>query len=113
MKRLTVAIVSLIVLMCGVANAEVFNVNLLADSIYKAEGGSKTSHPYGILQHYKKTTPRQACINTIKHALRDWSGKGDFISFLGNRYCPVGAKNDPTSLNKNWIGNVKRFYYGG
>jgi hypothetical protein len=102
-------IVSLIV-MCGVASAEVIDVNKLADAIYKAEGGSKTSHPYGILKHYKKTTPRQACINTIKHALRDWDGSGDFISFLGNRYCPVGASNDPTGLNKNWIGNVSKLY---
>jgi len=109
MKRLMLVIVSLIV-MCGVASAEVIDVNKLADAIYKAEGGSKTSHPYGILKHYKKTTPRQACINTIKHALRDWDGSGDFISFLGNRYCPVGASNDPTGLNKNWIGNVSKLY---
>jgi hypothetical protein len=109
MKRLVLVIVSLLVLV-GVASAEVIDVNKLADAIYKAEGGSKTSHPYGILQHYKTTTPRQACINTINHALRDWDGKGDFIRFLGNRYCPVGAANDPTGLNKNWIGNVNYFY---
>ncbi len=80
----------------------------LADSIYIAEGGSKTSHPYGILKKYKNTTPRQACLNTIAHARRDWNGQGDFIEFLGSRYAPVGAKNDPTNLNKNWIKNVKR-----
>jgi len=95
--------------MCAGARAEV-NVEKLADAIYKAEGGSKTSHPYGILKKYKTTTPRQACINTINHALRDWDGRGDFIIFLGNRYCPVGAENDPTGLNKNWIGNVRYFY---
>jgi hypothetical protein len=86
------------------------NIEKLATAIYWAEGGPKTRHPYGILAKYKSTTPRQACINTIKHALRDWSGKGDFIAFLGRRYCPVGAKNDPTGLNKNWIKNVTRLY---
>lgn len=85
----------------------------IADAIYLAEGGSKTNHPYGILAKYKHTTPRQACINTIKHARRDWDGQGDFITFLGNRYCPVGAKNDPQGLNKNWIKNVKYFLNKG
>lgn len=79
----------------------------IANAIYFAEGGAKTRHPYGILAHYKNTTPRQACLNTIAHARRDFKG-GDFITFLGNRYCPIGAKNDPTGLNKNWVKNVKR-----
>ena len=80
----------------------------IANAIYKAEGGAKTSHPYGILAHYKHTSPRQACLNTIAHARRDFQG-GDFISFLGARYCPVGASNDPRGLNKNWVRNVKYF----
>jgi hypothetical protein len=82
---------------------------VIANAIYKAEGGAKTNHPYGILKTYIHTPPRQACINTIDHAKRDWDGKGDFIEFLGSRYCPVGAKNDPTGLNKNWVKNVKWF----
>jgi hypothetical protein len=80
----------------------------IANAIYKAEGGAKTSHPYGILAHYKHTSPRQACLNTIAHARRDYKGK-DLISFLGSRYCPVGARNDPQGLNVNWIKNVKYF----
>lgn len=90
-----------------------YSVDEIADAIYLAEGGAKTSHPYGILKKYKTTTPRQACINTINHALRDWDGQGDFIQFLGNRYCPVGAENDPTGLNKNWVGNVTYFLQRG
>ena len=75
------------------------------------KGGNKTKYPYGILKKYKKTTPRQACINTIKHALKDYKGKEEgFIEFLWARYCPIGAKNDPKGLNKNWIKNVKFFY---
>jgi hypothetical protein len=89
----------------------VYSDNQIADAIFKAEN-SKT-HPYGILAHYKNTSPRQACLNTIAHAKRDWNGKGDFIVFLGSRYCPVGAKNDPTGLNKNWVRNVNRFLERG
>lgn len=102
---------AVILLFVGLANAsEPINIEALANAIYKAEGGAKTSHPYGILAHYKHTTPRQACINTIKHALKDWDGKGDFISFLQKRYCPIGASNDPKGLNVNWYKNVTKFY---
>lgn len=92
------------------AKAEEVNIEALTNAIYKAEGGSKTKYPYGILTKYKHTTARQACVNTIKHALRDWNRKDDFIAFLGSRYCPIGAKNDLQGLNKHWIKNVKYFY---
>ena len=97
---------------CDVVFAQEYTNNQIADAIYLAEGGAKTSHPYGILAHYVHTSPRQACLNSIAHARRDWAGKGDFISFLGSRYCPVGAANDPRGLNKNWVKNVKYFLEG-
>lgn len=90
--------------------------NKLADAIFKAEG-VKSKHPYGILKRFKHTTPRQACLNTIQHAIVDFKGNSDdlkgFIKFLGSRYCPVGAKNDPRGLNKNWIRNTTKFYFNG
>jgi hypothetical protein len=97
-----------ILLSCQVAHAEQYSDDEIADAIYLAEGGTKTNHPYGILTKYKITTPRQACINTIRHAKKDWNGSGDFIAFLGSRYCPVGCDND-NGTNKNWIKNVKYF----
>lgn len=33
-----------------------------------------------------------------------------FITYLGGKYAPRGADNDPTDLNKNWINNVKKSY---
>jgi hypothetical protein len=89
-----------------IVKGENINYDKLADAIGKAENSK--SHPYGILQHYKHTTPRQACINTIKHAQKDWNGKGDFVEFLGSRYCPIGCKND-NGTNKFWVKNVKHF----
>jgi hypothetical protein len=100
----------LVVLWTCIANAQEINIEKLADAIYYAEGGAKTAHPYGILTHYKHTTPRQACINTIKHALKDYDGASSFIEFLGKRYCPIGAQNDPTGLNVNWVKNVTYLY---
>jgi hypothetical protein len=84
--------------------------NQIADAIYKAE--NSRTHPYGILKHYRTTTPRQACINTIRHAVKDWNKQGDFIVFLGSRYCPVNCDND-NGTNKYWVKNVKYFLLKG
>jgi hypothetical protein len=108
-KMKKMMIVFLLMLFAGSAWAAI-DPEKMCDAIYIAEGGAKTKYPYGILKKYKVTTPRQACINTVNHALRDWDGSGDFIVFLGSRYCPVGAANDPKGLNKNWVKNV-RYYY--
>lgn len=116
-SRVALGVSALIFMQCTLACASEFKlseayVNRLANAIYKAEGGAKTNHPYGILAKYKTTTPRQACINTIRSKHKEWialGSKGDFIDYLGSRYCPVGASNDPTGLNKNWIPNVRRF----
>ena len=93
--------------------------NALADAIYKAEGGSKTAHPYGILTKYKHTTPRQACINTCRTKYRAWEALGrkggvrGYLAYLGSKYAPIGAKNDPTGLNRHWVKNVSTLYKGG
>ena len=34
----------------------------------------------------------------------------DTIEKIGAKYCPVGAKNDPKGLNKNWVPNVTKYY---
>jgi hypothetical protein len=96
----------IVLLLLMTAQAYAYTDEQIADAIYIAEGGAKTRHPYGILKKYKTTTPRQACINTIKHARRDWNGEGDFIEFLGSRYCPVNCDND-NGTNQYWIRNVK------
>ena len=116
------AVVTLLLFMasCTLAHAnEPINVNKLANAIYIAEGGAKTKHPYGILAEYKTTTPRQACINTIKTNIRKWNKAGnvgdykEFIVFMGKTYCPIGAKNDPTGLNRHWVKNVTYHYERG
>ena len=54
---------------------------------------------------------RHIAENTIAHALWDFAindtqTERSFIMFLGNRWAPVGAKNDPGDLNRNWTSNV-------
>lgn len=91
------------------ANAE--NFEKLADAIYRAEG-IHSNHPYGILQKYKTTTPRQACLNTLSHKHRDWialGSHGDFLEYLQSKYAPLNCSNDPNHLNDNWLTNVRAF----
>lgn len=83
-------------------------------AIRYAENGGKGKE-YGILHPRVKPTYRSQagwCAATVQKNYDRWvkaGRKGEFIVFLGNRYCPVGAENDPNGLNKNWIKNV-RFY---
>lgn len=96
-------------LLATAAWGDTYTDEQIADAIYRAE--NSTSHPYGILQHYEHTTPRQACINTIKSAKRRYEKANlriDFIEYLGQTYCPVGCDND-NGTNKYWVRNVKFF----
>ena len=80
-----------------------------------AENGGK-GREYGILHPRVKPTYRSQagwCAATVQKNFDRWTKagkKGDFITFLGNRYCPVGAENDPTGLNKHWIKNVRKLF---
>ena len=81
-------------------------IDTLADTIYRVEGGTNTTHPYGILQHFHHTTPRQACINTIKTAMATYhcaTIDRHFVILLANVYCPPSCD---FVGNKNWKHNV-------
>jgi hypothetical protein len=75
-------------------------------AIYRVEGGTHTSHPYGVLTHYAHTSPHDACLNTVNHALRDYklhSIDRAFITFLSERYCPPSCDKQG---NANWKNNA-------
>jgi hypothetical protein len=51
---------------------------------------------------------RSAC-----HALSAYVSSNDaegFVAFWGAKWAPIGAKNDPTDLNRNWPLNVLRLW---
>jgi len=80
----------------------------IVDAIYRVEGGTNTHHPYGILRHFTTTTPRQACFNTVQHAMHDYKVHNidrTFIYFLADRYCPPSADKQG---NLNWKINMVR-----
>ena len=99
-----------VLLLCGSASAEVIDVNRLADAIGKAENSKK--YPYGIKSidtGGDEVKARKICINTIRNHIKRHNlhkcGK-DFITCLGDRYCPPSIH----SLNKNWVKNVNYYY---
>lgn len=89
-----------------------YSLNQWCHAIYLAEGGSHTRHPYGVLAHYRHTTPLEACQNTVRHKWHDYlkltvqtRQEVTFLNYLTNKYCPVGCDND-IGTNKNWSKNV-------
>lgn len=85
----------------------------LVEAIYHAEGGTKAVVPFGILSvrvsGYDEA--RRVCWNTVVNNHRRWieSGcPGDFIRFLGRRYCPPSVCQRG---HENWVRNVSFFYH--
>jgi hypothetical protein len=83
-------------------------------AIRYAENG-RAGREYGILHPRVKPTYRSQagwCAATVQKNYDRWvkaGSKGEYIKFLGARYCPVGADNDPHGLNKHWVKNVSKF----
>jgi hypothetical protein len=58
----------------------------------------------------------QVLDNSIYNNLVRWqeAGRpGKFVDFMQKRWAPIGAKNDPKNLNKNWAPNVREFLKKG
>lgn len=84
-----------------------YTLDQWADAIYKTENSH--NHPYGVLKHYKHTTARQACINSVKSSYKRWVKAGrqsDFIVWLGNTY-------SPPAINPNWVRLTRYFLIKG
>lgn len=110
-------IILFILLWPSVCQADDFEPVMVCNAIGKAECGrdmKSCEYYYGIRSvHYESfEEARHICHNTVKHAMKDWKAlgsRGDFIVFLGNRYCPTKGKLSKAEqrLNGNWIKNVK------
>lgn len=94
---------------------------LITLSISKHETGKWTSKAFknknnfggvmknGSLANYKtQDEGLDAFITLLKNY---YFGEGrTTIEQIGAKYCPVGAKNDPNNLNKNWVPKVTYYY---
>jgi hypothetical protein len=91
------------------------NIEKLATAIKMAE--NSRSKPYGIMlsgcDAKHEAWCRKACIQTIENNIKRWDKAGNpgtFLEFLGSKYAPINAPNDPNNLNVNWVRNVTYFY---
>ena len=67
-------------------------------------------HPKALNKSYR--TQAGWCAATVQKNYDRWvaaGSKGDYIAFLGSRYCPLDDPRDTDGLNKHWIGNVTKF----
>lgn len=97
-------------------NSLPYSVDEIVTAIYQAEGAEKAVKPFGILSvpcnGYEEC--RRICKNTVVNNFKRFNDYGykthsDYLSFLSSRYAPIGAKNDPQNLNRNWLKNVHYF----
>jgi len=127
MKTQVMVATAILLCLTGSAHAEQINMRAiariesstlidaekLADAIFLAEGGYGAGYLYGIrsVSYDTESEARRICINTINNNKKRYMEYGykkhkTYLEFLASRYCPIGAKNDPKGLNKNWIKNV-------
>jgi hypothetical protein len=103
---------------CVNCHADEIDVPKLVQAIYISEGGALAEYPYGIrsVNFSGVDEAKRICENTVRNNIKRYMKFHDkldtleFISFLGDRYCPVNASNDPKGLNKNWKKNVTHWY---
>lgn len=102
----------------GIADTDHDNLATLF-AIRKAENG-KQGKEFGVLHPKAKgktgesreaTLDRQAgwaaaTIMSKRRAHAASKDSSDFVEYLGSKYAPRGAENDPKNLNKNWHKNV-------
>ncbi len=94
---------------------------LISISISKHETGNYTSKAF----KEKNNVGGVMCSSGLKTYLTLEEGITDFLNNLKNnyfnlgldtlekiqpKYCPIGAKNDPTGLNKNWLSGTTKYY---
>ena len=83
---------------------------MISRAIWYAEGGFKAKYLYGI-RSVKYSSPekaRLACLQSVRNGRERWikaGCPGDFIMFLGEKYCPPADH----PLNIHWVGNVYKY----
>ena len=71
-------------------------------------GGIYNGREEKFYSYKSKEEGLQAFVNLLKN---NYFGKGlKSIEEIGNKYCPVGASNDPKGVNVNWIPKVTQYY---
>ena len=94
---------------------------LITVAISKHETGNWTSRAFknknnfgGIMSKtgLRNYSSYEVGLNAFVHLLKNrYFDKGlETIDKIGEVYCPIGATNDPTGVNKYWVPNVTNYY---
>ena len=71
-------------------------------------GGLYNGNEGKFYSYNSKEEGLQAFVNLLKN---NYFGKGlDTIEKIGAKYCPIGASNDSTGINVNWVPRVNQYY---
>jgi cell wall-associated NlpC family hydrolase len=75
-------------------------------------GPSQRIHnPFGMGPNINYPTYGAAISALAANLAKNYFGKGlNTLGEISAKYAPVGASNDPTGLNSNWVRNVSQYY---
>lgn len=82
----------------------------IASAVKVAEGNPRNHGVLSVKTSSGKEASKVLDNSTYNNFVR-WheAGRpGKFIDFMQKRWAPLGVKNDPKNLNKNWAGNVRK-----
>lgn len=77
-------------------------------SLYKNKNNVGGLYCRGFLEYKSLDDGIDAFVSNLK---RNYFDMGlDTLEEIQKKYCPIGADNDPTGLNKNWLNGVTKIY---
>lgn len=85
----------------------------LIQAVCNAEGDIVKAVSCGIPNVTTRAEAIEITCRSAAHALSDYVKANcapDFVAFWAERWAPIGAKNDPSDLNKNWPVNVLKLW---
>lgn len=82
-----------------------------AESHFGRNLGSGSYNPFGWGPHIDFRNWRQGIFRVAEGLQSGYLSQGlRTIPEIASRWAPIGAGNDPTNLNSNWVNNVSDFY---
>lgn len=85
----------------------------LIQAVMRAEGNIIMAVQCSVPSVRTREQAIEVTCRSAAHAMSDYLRQRDadsFVRFWAHRWAPVGAANDPTSLNVNWPGNVLKLW---
>lgn len=98
------------------AIAKSFGVDAaLIQAVVHAEGDIVKAVQCSIPSAQTRDEALKILCRSAVHAMSDYirlqpSSRAEFVAFWGERWAPLGAANDPRSLNANWVPNVRKLW---